>query len=129
MMRIRPDLDLVSQNCLNPSIFIFCRVVDYNLLCNLHIFICKLVAILRDPLLFYPRAIGTVPVPRVVDQFPDPHGSALNLVAGFDPDPGEQKSPTNIEKSKELHVLKCWMISLRAEGSPVACASFIEAQG
>jgi hypothetical protein len=26
-----------------------------------------------------------------------------------DPDPEAQKLPTKIEKSKEIHVLKCWM--------------------
>ncbi len=28
-----------------------------------------------------------------------------------DPDPGEQKLPTKIEKKENFHVLKCWMFS------------------
>jgi hypothetical protein len=42
-----------------------------------------------------------------------------------DPDPGGQKLPTNIEKSKKIHVLKYWMFFFEAEGfSCCLCALY-----
>ncbi len=39
------------------------------------------------------------------------YGSGFNQVKDPDPDPGGQKGPTKIEKSKKFHVLKCWMFT------------------
>jgi hypothetical protein len=46
----------------------------------------------------------------------------------LDPDPGGQKLPTNIEKSKEFSCFEGLdVLFLGLKASPVACAGFMEA--
>ncbi len=52
-------------------------------------------------------------------------GMDPDSIRSVDPNPGEQKWPTKMEKVKKFNGLKCWMFSF--EPSPIAWTSFMKA--